>query len=1068
MFLQKYAVFAGLLCVMPVAAAFAQEGPAWKKNTTAHRLLVNNDGTNLFWRDDLSLELVKRHAAECPNAVTTYLLCPNGIQKMMYPSKHEELSTRGVLAKLVGEGQDPFGAMIAELKTRGFETFITFRMNEVHNVDKADEADLCALWREHPEYRVERGEHPDNWMAQCLDYSLKPVRERALALITELMEKYQPDGIELDWMRFPRHLSGEGEEVWEKRNFLTEVVTRVRAKADELAKETGRDMLVSVRVPTSLAGCHALGTDLVAWNRRALIDFVTAAPFLSSDFSMPLRAMKEALAEHPIPVYGGIEFGFSGDPHTEETLRSSALGLYDGGADGIYLFNFPCWRETMPHPFWSWVPQLSDVSLLRGKSLRFPVINSANRVPDIDLPAQLPAEVPANGSKLVTLYVPELALSKQRRPSAAVLLIDPEQYINVKFNGHPLDSELEVPLELVREGENQLELTCHFSRAVTVKRLELSFSYPMLTPLPASNPVESIFVSPQGADDNPGSEADPVATLGRACEIVREQHGGTVLIRGGVYRLDEPLVLGPADSDIVFRAYPGESPVISGGVPVDDWREDTGGRWKASADLRDFRQLYVNGKRAQRARKDCPNTVERYGQDTFIDADAGFVFPDGAMADWKNPERMELGFYNSWGHMICRVDRITRDAQGRAVVKMLQPWFFLVSNKEGVQAQLPDYAENALELLNQPGEWYFDRDDHTLYYRPRKGEDLAKAEVTAPQLETLVRIEGAEGRPARGIAFEGITFADATWTTPNRIGHPDVQANCCIQDTNIFMRDKLLAGVQNEYLKSPANVVLRLAEGCRFERCVFTRLGGAGLDIERGSANTIVNYCQFFDISGSGIQIGGVGRDDHHPTDPAFVVRNNQVLNCSIHDVGVEYQDSVGVFGGYVDHTVIAHNEIFHLPYSGISLGWGWGEEDAGGGAYETVPYRYLTPTPCGGNRIENNHIHHVMQKRNDGGAVYTLGNQPGSIIRDNYIHDTGPGVPGGIYLDEGSGFIEITGNCIHNVPTAMNYNNRAQDRINTCFEHDNFFDVNPNETNFPEEVMMQSGPPGSFFRVSF
>lgn len=1023
------------------------------------RLLLNNDGTNLFWRDDLTMEMVKRHAAECPNAVTTYLLCPNGIQKMMYPSKVEELATRGALPKLVAAGEDPFGAFIQGLKTRGFETFITFRMNEVHNANNPQDPDLCRLWREHPEYRVERGENPNDWMAQCLDYSLAPVREHTLALITELLEKYQPDGIELDWMRFPRHLTGKGEEVWGKRQFLSEVVGAVRAKADELSKKTKRDVLVAVRVPTSLAGCHALGADIVEWNRQGLVDFITAAPFLASDFSMPIAEMKQALSERPIPIYGGIEFGYNGEPHREETLRAAALGLYDSGADGIYLFNFPCWRESKPHPFWSWAPQLRQANLICGQELVFPVIDKQHRVAGVDLPTQLPVEVPANGAQTISLSLPKLALAKGLMPTAARLTVDPEQHIVAKFNGQPLDSEFGVPLTALRAGDNEIELSCQHSQAVTVKRVELKLGYPLISSLPPVQERQAVYVSPEGSDDNPGTKEAPFKTLEKARSVMRDRKGGVALLRGGVYRLSKPLVLGPKDSHFAFRAYPDETAVLSGGQIITGWQEESGGRWKATVDLRDFRQLYVNGKRAIRARGDCPEDVKRYGDNAFFDQDAGFVFSDGAMADWKNQGNMELGFYNSWSHVICRVERITRNLDGHAVVKMRQPWFLLASRKEGAAARMPAYIENALELLDAPGEWYYDLPGKTLYYLPRDGEDMKTAEVVAPQLETLLRMEGNARQAVRGVVFEGVTFAEATWLRPNRIGHPDTQANFIIHDANLFERKGDMVNVHNEYLKSPANVVLHMADGCRFERCTFTRFGGAGLDIENGSKDNVVNGCAFFDVSGSAIQIGDVLTQDHHPSDPRFVVRNNRVMNCSIHDIGVEYQDSVGVFAGYTDGTIIAHNEIAQLPYTGISVGWGWGEEDAGGGAYEVIPFRYERPTPSGANRIECNHIHHVMLKRNDGGGVYTLGNQPGTVIRNNHIHDNGPGSPGGIYLDEGSGFIEVTGNGVYNVGTAMNYNNKAQNRIETCFEHDNFFDVRPGNQNYPGQIVQHAGP---------
>jgi hypothetical protein len=295
--------------------------------------------------------------------------------------------------------------------------------------------------------------------------------------------------------------------------------------------------------------------------------------------------------------------------------------------------------------------------------------------------------------------------------------------------------------------------------------------------------------------------------------------------------------------------------------------------------------------------------------------------------------------------------------------------------------------------------------------------------------------------------------------TPNRIGHCDVQANFTFAPWNVFERDGVLVNVHNEYLKCPANIRLCGAQHIRFERCTFTRLGSAAVDLIFGSADNMISGCRFFDISGNGIQVGDVRTQDHHPQDLRTVVRNNQIINNYIHNIGVEFQDSVGIFAGYTDGTVIAHNEICDLPYTGVSVGWGWGEEDAGGGNYAVIPYRYSTPTPAGNNRIENNHIHHVMVQRNDGGGVYTLSNQPGTVIRGNHIHDNNKGGgPGGIYLDEGSGFIEVTGNCVYNVGTPMNYNNKAQDRIKTCNEHDNYFGVKPGDPGFPGAVAENAG----------
>jgi hypothetical protein len=413
------------------------------------------------------------------------------------------------------------------------------------------------------------------------------------------------------------------------------------------------------------------------------------------------------------------------------------------------------------------------------------------------------------------------------------------------------------------------------------------------------------------------------------------------------------------------------------------------------------------------------------------------------MADWKNPGDIEFCYYVVWCHTRCKVKDIKREGD-RATVTMLQPHFTNAREKEGVQVTLPSYIENALELLDEPGEWYLDRSSKTVYYIPLPEQDMAKVEVVAPAVETLVELRGTPDRPVENIHFVGMTFAEAGWLLPSEIGMIDVQANFQLNWKEPMRRSHGITAVHNEQIKSPANVVCRAAKGLRFERCTFTRLGGAGIDVEFGSQDNVISGCHFHDISGTAVQVGDVQKDDHHPDDPRKIVKNNAVVNNYIHDCCVEYMGGIGVFAGYTDGTVIGHNESTRLPYSGISVGWGWGEEDAGGG-YEGyyMPFKYDTPTPAGNNRMEHNHIHGVMSPLQDGGGICTLGNMAGTVIRGNHIHDN-PGVPGGIYLDEGSGFIEVTGNVAYNVRTPMNYNNRNQNRIATCNEHDNFFGIGP------------------------
>ena len=582
----------------------------------------------------------------------------------------------------------------------------------------------------------------------------------------------------------------------------------------------------------------------------------------------------------------------------------------------------------------------------------------------------------------------------------------------------------------------------------------------------------TLYVAPDGNDSNSGTAQTPFRTLQRAQQAVRKintQMAGdiVVVLAGGTYPTGM-LSFDAADSgtnghNVIYRAAAKQVPIISGGRRITGWQPDTGNRWKAKTDLENFRQLYVGGVRAIRARSGKLNGATNSGcWEFWHDPTRGGRLKNGEavgnvgyrtsaveMADWHNISDIEFCYVGvepgswSWSHTRCPLQSITRDGN-RAMVTMLQPCFTHARTKAGVQVKLPDYVENALELLDEPGEWYFDRPAGTVYYMRRPGEDMNHVEVIAPAVETLVDLRGTLDRPAHNIRFEAVVFKHGGWLRPSKIGHVDVQANFVVDPTpgTSGLQDGALRNTHDENLKSPANVVCHAAKSISFDRCTFTQFGGAGLDIEFGSQDNVVSGCRFYDISGAAVQIGDVRKDDHHPDDPRKIVKNNTVANCYIHDCCVEYLSGVGVFGGYTEATRIAHNEICRLPYSAISFGWGWGQEDAGGGGYNQ-PHRYTTPTPAKNNRIEQNHLHHLMNPMMDGGGIYTLGNQPGTVIRGNHIHDNAR-QPGGIYLDEGSGFIEVTGNLVHDVITPMNYNNGAQNRRATCKEHDDFFGANP------------------------
>jgi len=566
-------------------------------------------------------------------------------------------------------------------------------------------------------------------------------------------------------------------------------------------------------------------------------------------------------------------------------------------------------------------------------------------------------------------------------------------------------------------------------------------------------PVAELYVAPQGDDAAAASETAPLRSLAEAFSRSIPLPGTfpgesppdiVVTLAPGVYEGFQLWNKGDKPRLTFRSADPANPAVVSAAVPITGWQPESGGRWKTKYEIKIGNVLYVNGKRATLARGPFPENAELYGDIESIDADKGYLAPgDAGMASWHYPHDIRIHYFNSWAHMICPVAYIdVKDGATRIGMRPLD--FMLAKRKEGVQAQEPAFIENALELLDEPGEFYQDMGEGVVYYMPRPGEDMATAKVVACGSETLLSVMAA-----RNVQFEAIVFAD---TTDYVDSHVDTQANCCIHEGNLFMRDGHLVNVNNEYRRKLASAVtVEDSRNITFRNCTFTRLGGGGIMLLVGCQDCAIVDCHFHDIAADAVVLGDVSDEDHHPRNFP-VTENNRITGNHIHDIGLRYQGSVAIFCGYVKDTLIARNHIHDTPYSGISVGWGWGEQDAGGGAYE-APYHYSTPTPAANNIIEQNHIHHVMQQRDDGGAIYTLGNMPGSVIRQNHIHDN-KNIPGGIYLDEGSGFIEITQNAVYNVPTPMNYNNRSQDRINTCNEHDNYFNLKPGDAAFPKNLL--------------
>lgn len=301
---------------------------------------------------------VKRLIAEVAfkgSRVDTVLVCINA-QVMYYPTKVGTM--RGTLSsaeertkwpasehqrfanlkRFFDAGVDPYALLLAETKRRGREALLTFRMNDDHGNDFL-----------RTQFRVD---HPDCQLGKgALDFGREEVRDYTAKLIEEAVRRYDSDGIELDFNRFPTFFKdGTTEERVVRMNAL---VLRIRLLLDEIGRKRRRKLVLAVRVPSNYgrtpptpATARELGCDVVAWVKNRWVDFITVSEFLFTRYDLPIKPWKEAIRE--VPIYGGIECTEGGTKEqylTPDKYRRAADLLKREGADGIYLFNFFTTRE---------------------------------------------------------------------------------------------------------------------------------------------------------------------------------------------------------------------------------------------------------------------------------------------------------------------------------------------------------------------------------------------------------------------------------------------------------------------------------------------------------------------------------------------------------------------------------------------------------------------------------------------------------------------------------------------------------------------------------------------------
>jgi hypothetical protein len=507
------------------------------------------------------------------------------------------------------------------------------------------------------------------------------------------------------------------------------------------------------------------------------------------------------------------------------------------------------------------------------------------------------------------------------------------------------------------------------------------------------------YVASGGKDSNPGTVQEPLATLAKARDLVRERVAAgltrniLVLIRGGTYEQATTLAFGPQDSgtakySITYAACPGEKVVLSGGRKISGWKKGEGEIWtielpEVKAGKWYFRQLFVGGRRAIRAR--TPNSgwwriktstakEEPPPRDVAITLSV-----DHPIRAWQNVCDVELVFIDNNEAARRRVGHVNEAEQTLTIPPPQQSISRIFECDWRLSIPLAGkacYFENAREMLDQPGEWYLDRQTGVLSYWPRPGEDMLQTEVTAPVVQkTLLSVAGTSAQSLQNLHFQGIHVEHVDWPLPPT-GYYGVFGCLIIAEGDKPIHRWMDAAVAFEHARS-----------CSFTNGGIAHAGGMGLCLLRGTAFDVIDGNEICDLGGGGIGGGGIRNRSTlkwNPPPEEGHFQGYRIANNHIHDCGMAYFGAIGIFLGLTQDAVVAHNLVHDTAYSGIVI---CGNEDP------KLPF-------ARNNTVEYNHIHHVMQVTVDGAGIYLSFPQGGwgTLVRGNLIHDLGHGH--GVYLD--------------------------------------------------------------------
>lgn len=571
--------------------------------------------------------------------------------------------------------------------------------------------------------------------------------------------------------------------------------------------------------------------------------------------------------------------------------------------------------------------------------------------------------------------------------------------------------------------------------------------------------ISEVWVSPTGSDSNTGTKEQPLASPSMAVRKVRElrrlqqidpSKSVHIYLSSGRYFLEESIHIRPEDSGIlnnptILEAAPHAQVSISGGKAIVNWKllkenlpflpqKAKGKIWVANLPegiSLGIRQLWVNGKKATRAKNTAGIEMQRIL--SWNKKEQTCWIPAPKEAHLEQAKGLEFFIHQWWEVAQLRVKRI--EVQGDSAkltffqpesrIQSEHPWPAPWISKETGNSAF--YLCNALQFLDEAGEYYCDPVAQKIYYFPFSNENMLQTEAIASHLETLVSIEGTVEKPVQHFHIQNINFEHTAYWRPATHGHVAHQTGMPMTDAYKLKiagtPEKQTLENQAWIIRPTAAVSINHSQNIHIQNCQFTHTASTGLDLYKGVHQSSVTGNVFKDIGGNGILVGNFSDEateihlPYNPTDLRDVSHHIQISNNLISDATNEDWGSVGIGVGFAHDIQITHNDISNVHYSGISVGWGW--------------TRHITVLK--NNLVKANKIRLYGKNMYDVAGIYTLSAQPNtqiienvidSIYRAPYAH-----IPSHwfyLYTDEGSSFMTIRDNWTASTKYLQNANGPA------------------------------------------